>query len=400
MAGNRKPLPRRHVVLDGPLIVHGGAGNEGDPDGRRLSSAFEWYEKLGYTVEATISKKKLREFIEGIYFSKEGGEWVRKKKKPIVGAASLKRLVADKKLTPFGGDDDKVMLDKCVDTSKKAWIVTHDKFDDKRDGDLVIKRQRSKYPGLPWEEIDEFTRGTFNDDGRIISNQHWRVDGKNFYDHEMPRAPPSILYGKYSEIDSLANNLTGLLSKIDEVIEGYDETNPEVKSSMRTRVKKMQFQASAFIELIPKEELGEGEVSALNVQNLRILAKERGLSGYSKMRKAELIRLILDDIPRNKEISDLTTDNTELDKIKRKRKRKRNLKTVNIEPSEFFENLFSKMKNPNQWTLFTIPYAHMVAEKPEFHLKSLGVKPVDFIRLHADKIELSMREGHPWVRRK
>ncbi len=296
MAGNRKPLPRKHVVLDGPLIVHGGAGgNQGEPDGRRLSSAFEWYEKLGYTVEATISKKKLREFIEGIYFSKEGDEWVKEQKKPIVGAASLKRLVADNKLTPFGGDDDKVMLDKCVDTSKKAWIVTHDKFDDKTDGDLVIKRQRSNYPSLPWREIDEFTRGTFNDGGRIISNQHWRVNGKNFYDHEMPRAPPSILYGKYSEIDSLANNLTGLLSKIDGVIEGYDETNPEVKSSMRTIVKNMQFQASAFIELIPKEELGEGEVSALNVQNLRILAKERGLSGYSKMRKAELIRLILDE---------------------------------------------------------------------------------------------------------
>ena len=396
MAGTRKPLPRRHVVLDGPLIVHGGAGGEGQ-DGRRLSSAFEWYEKLGYTVEATISKKKLREFIEGIYFSKEGDKWVRKEKKPIVGAASLKRLVADNKLAPFGGDDDKVMLDKCVDTSKKAWIVTHDKFDDRVEGDSVIKRQRSKYPDLPWGEIDEFTRGTFNKDGRIISNQHWRVDGKNFYDHEMPRAPPSILYGKYSEIDSLANNLTQLLSKIDGVLEGYAESNLENKSSMRTRVQKMQIQASAFIELIPKEELGEGDISALSVKNLRILAKERGLSGYSKMKKAELIRLILDDIPSNKEISDLTIDNTELDKSKEDFIRE---KTANIEPAEFFENLFSKMENPNQWGAFTTPYSLMIADKPEFHLKSLGVKPVDFIRLHADKIELSLRKGHPWVRRK
>ena len=300
---SRKYALRGRVVLDGPLIVHGGAGGEG-VDGRRLASAFQCYEKLGYSVEATISKGKYREFIEGIFYDRVGNEWVKKQKKPIVGAASIKRLLADGKLSKIQGDDDKVMLDKCLEKGKEAWIVTHDKFDDIRREGEVTKRQRSKYPNLDWDEIDEFTRGTINRNGRIFSNKHWYVEGKDFYDHEMPPAPPKILFGKFSEIRELANELTLLLSNIDGLLEDLGEKPTDNKSSMRTRIKKMQFQATNFINLIPKEELGLEEVSALSVPDLRRLAKARGLSGYSKLKKKELVDLIMNDIPENTGVED------------------------------------------------------------------------------------------------
>jgi len=392
----RKYAPRRRVVLDGPLIVHGGAGGEG-VDGRRLASAFQWYEKLGYSVEATISNGKCREFVKGTHFTQVDGEWVKEQKKPIVGAASIKRLLADKKLFKFPGDDDKVMLDKCLEKGNESWIVTHDKFDDiLRDG-KATKRQRSKYPELDWEQIDEFTRGTTNQNGRIISRKHWYVEGKEFFDHEMPRAPPKILFGKFSRIKESANELQLLLSDIDGLLEDLGEKPTNNKSSMRTRIKKMQNQASSFIELIPNEELDEEEISALNVQNLRILAKQRGLSGYSKLKKADLILLIMENKPEIKKISGLTLDDSGLDGSTEKIVRER---TKNIDYTAFFENLFLQMKNPDQWTVFTTPYAHMVKEKPEFHLKSMGVNAIDFLKLHPDKVEISQRKGHPWIRKK
>jgi len=305
---SRKYALRRRVVLDGPLIVHGGVGGEG-VDGRRLASAFQCYEKLGYSVEATISKSKYREFIKGIYYDKVGNKWVKKEKKPIVGAASIKRLFADGKLFKFQGDDDKVMLDKCLEKGKEAWIVSHDKFDDIRRDGKVTKRQRSKYPNLDWDEIDEFTRGTINRNGRIISNKHWYVEGKDFYDHEMPPAPPRILFGKFSKIRALSNDLTLLLSDIDGVLEDLGEKPTDNKSSMRTRIKKMQFQATSFINLIPKDEFGLEEVSALIVPDLRRLAKARGLSGYSKLKKKELIDLIMKDTPENTGVEEAKTQN-------------------------------------------------------------------------------------------
>ena len=397
MASKNDSSSRRHVVLDGPLIVYGGAGGE-SPDGRRLASAFEWYEGLDYTVEATISNKKFREFVEGTFYAREGESWVKKKKKPVDGAQTLKRLMADGKLSKYRGDDDKVMLDKCIKKDKKAWIVTHDKFDDRVNSDgTITKRQRSKYPHLPWDEIDKFTRGTMNYDGRIESRKHWYVDGKDFFDHEMPKAPPKLLHGKFSGIRKLANDLTTLLTTMDGELEELGESKTDNKSSMRTRIKKMQFQASNFIDLIPNEELVEEDVSALTVQNLRILAKQRGLSGYSKMKKADLILLIMENKPAIKKISGLTLDDGGLDDSTEKIVRER---TKNIDHIAFFENLFLQMKRPDQWTVFTTPYAHMVKEKPEFHLKSMGVNAIDFLKLHPDKVEISQRKGHPWIRKK
>ena len=96
---------------------------------------------------------------------------------------------------------------------------------------------------MDWDEIDEFTRGTINRNGRIISNKHWYVEGKDFYDHEMPPAPPRILFGKFSKIRALSNDLTLLLSDIDGVLEDLGEKPTDNKSSMRTRIKKMQLKS-------------------------------------------------------------------------------------------------------------------------------------------------------------
>ena len=313
---SRKYAPRRRVVLDGPLIVHGGVGGEGE-DGRRLESAFQWYEKLGYSVEATISNRKYIEFTSGKVREKVGNEWVKKKRKPIVGAASLQRLFREGKIFKFRGDDDKVMLDKCLEKGKEAWIVTHDKFDNIQHQGKEKKRQRSKYPNLDWDEIDEFTRGTVKLNGRIFSNKHWYVEGKDFYDHEMPPAPPKILFGKFSKIRELSNELTFLLSNIDGLLENLDEKSIDNKSLMRSRIKKMHIQATNFINLIPKEELDLEEVSALSVPDLRKLAKAGGLSGYSRLKKKELVDLIMNDS--KKELVDLIMNDTPENKMEKRK---------------------------------------------------------------------------------
>jgi hypothetical protein len=84
----------------------------------------------------------------------------------------------------------------------------------------------------------------------------------------------------------------------------------------------------------------------------------------------------------------------------KKKERSVREKTKDIDSSAFFESLFSKMENPAQWTIFTVPYSQMVKEKPEFHLKSKGVSPTDFLKLHRDKVEISQRNGQPWIRKK
>ena len=138
-------------------------------------------------------------------------------------------------------------------------------------------------------------------------------------------------------------------------------------------------------------------ISGKSVKDLRMIAKERGLSGYSNLKKTELISLINDSTTKSVEIHDLTIDDVKLDKAAGEAILR---KTENIDLEEFFQCLFSHIQKSGEWSALATPYAHMVAEKPEFRLHSMGVKLTDFLRLHRDRVELGQRKGHPWIREK
>ena len=136
-------------------------------------------------------------------------------------------------------------------------------------------------------------------------------------------------------------------------------------------------------------------LSGKSVKDLRMIAKERGLSRYSNLKKKELISLINDNSTKSLEVLGITIDDVKLDKTTGEEILR---KTENIDLEEFFRCLFSHVQKSGEWCALATPYAGMVAEKPEFRLHSMGVKLTDFLRLHRDRVELGQRKGHPWFR--
>ena len=54
---------------------------------------------------------------------------------------------------------------------------------------------------MDWDDIDERTRGTEKPfDGRVVSKKHWKVDGIDFHDPLMPKAPKELLSDEYTQV--------------------------------------------------------------------------------------------------------------------------------------------------------------------------------------------------------
>ncbi|MDD4987656.1 MAG: Rho termination factor N-terminal domain-containing protein, partial [Candidatus Izemoplasmatales bacterium] len=66
------------------------------------------------------------------------------------------------------------------------------------------------------------------------------------------------------------------------------EVKPEVKAEVKPEVK-----AEVKPEVKPEATLSQTDLEAKTVQELRELAKEMNITGYSKLRKAELIDVLL-----------------------------------------------------------------------------------------------------------
>ncbi len=369
------------MVLDAPNIIYG--GNE-IPDGRRLLSAKIWSEKLGYTVEAVINRGTLRRFIN----PKKGQE-------PIQGSEALKSLLADGTLASTKEDDDKVILDKCTMRTKKAWIVTHDKFDDRKKVDGTVEpRQRSKYPDLPWDEIDKYTRGTQKYGNRIESGRHWRVEGIEFFDHEMPSAPKPVLLGKYARVRDLAEDLPGLLMQLDGELEILVYQNDDEKINLlRDDVKSILSNVNDFLDRIPEQEYALDDLLSLSTSELERLAIRKGLSEYVSGERRGLIQLLIEDSHMlgnqiTKALTDPTKESADLRLVKEglgsTHRSQTIAKTADIDPRIFFETMFSYMDDPNEWTDFHAPYEKMIESMPEFNLKRKGVVPFFYLKLHKD----------------
>ena len=268
--------------------------------------------------------------------------------------------------------------------SKKAWIVTHDKFDDRKKSDGTVEpRQRSKYPDLPWDEIDKYTRGTQKYENRIESGRHWRVEGIEFFDHEMPNAPPPFLLGKYARVRDLAEDLPGLLMQLDGELEilGYQNDDEEI-NVLRENVKSILSDVNDFLDCIPEPNYALDDLLSLSASELEQVAIRKGLSEYVSGGRRGLIQLLIDDSPEmrdqiTKAMSDPTTQNPDLRLVKEGldpvHRSQTMTKTADIDPRIFFETMFSYMDDPNEWTDYDIPYGKMIESIPEFNLKRKGV---------------------------
>ena len=266
---------RRKVWIDAANVIHQDPETV-SPDGRILTSAFECYEKLGYEVGAIMTYRSFHYY----------------KLRKIPGFKALKDLKAAKKLRVVNFDDDKHLLDLCV--KERAWLVTYDKFDTKKSDDgSEIERQRALYPDLPWEEIDEYTRGTKRrEDGRILSNQHWSVRENVFYDPEMPKAPRSLFSTKLSKLIESIDELDLLLVKMDGIAEQYNEEDLPNRVDIRKRIKILQGRAKGLRDVMPDAELDEDSLSGYTVVELKSIAKGMGISGRSNKKKEQLIQMI------------------------------------------------------------------------------------------------------------
>ena len=279
---------RRKVLLDASNIMHANPDSDKDeegnsiPDGKILSSAFEVYEKLGYTVEAIMK--------EGAY------NWHEREKYP--GLSTLKKLKKSDKLHPVPYDDDKHLLDLTAPEGIViAWLVTHDKFDDRTRDGVTTQRQRTLYPELPWDEIDKYTRGTEKrKDGSIESHRHWSVRGTKFYDPEMPKAPKRLFQTTFGEINDTIEDLDRTLIKLDALLESHQDDELPDKKKLKKRLAHMQHQALELKSEIPADRVDEDSLPDHTVVELKAIAKEMGITGCSNKKKDQLIQMIKDHI--------------------------------------------------------------------------------------------------------
>ena len=274
---------RTKVLLDASNIMYHGSATDEEgndiPDGNVLQSAFEWYEKLGWPTEAVMSKQSYKMH-----------NW-----KKCPGASVLSKLVKSGKLDATSLDDDAILLYRAVE--EEAYIVTHDKFDDKvRDG-KTTERQRSQHPDLPWDEIDKYTRGTEKQkDGTIKSGKHWHVSGTAFYDPDMPRAPKRIFENKFNELFKATEDLESVLTKLGSLLEGHSEDDLPKKAILGKRLTHMHEQALRMKADIPEDKLDEESLDGHTVVELKSIARDLEISGRSNKKKEQLIQMIKDHI--------------------------------------------------------------------------------------------------------
>ena len=174
---------RRAVVLDGSNIVSSTADIDGT-DGRILLSAIEFYESLGYTVIPVMASGTIG--------------YMKKNNHP--GAQTLAVMAGNKSIVTFSDGDDEGIIQ--IALRRNGWIVTYDTFSHgKKDKEgNKIPPEREKYPEGDWDDIDDRTRGTEKlPDGRVVSKKHWKVDGIDFHDPLMPKAPKELLSSEYTQ---------------------------------------------------------------------------------------------------------------------------------------------------------------------------------------------------------
>ncbi len=230
---------RRAVVLDGSNIVASTADADGT-DGRILLSAIEFYESLGYTVIPVMASSTIG--------------YMKKNNHP--GAQTLAVMARNKSIRTFSDGDDEGIIQ--IALRRNGWIVTYDTFSHgKKDKEgNKIPPEREKYPEWDWDDIDERTRGTEKlSDGRVFSQKHWKVDGIDFHDPMMPKAPKELLSSEYSEF---RRDLQVATRRIDRILVFLGEAEPDELTKVMTRkIVTIRKEITEVGEMIPTTQLPE-----------------------------------------------------------------------------------------------------------------------------------------------
>jgi hypothetical protein len=267
------------VVLDGSNIAHGGSGGSG-LDGRRVVSAISLYREKGYDVIPV--------------FKAETYHYMRTKGKP--GFKQLRKLEDEGILLLFKKNDDHLAIVLALEHN--AWLITHDTF-------KTFKKEEPKERRLHPEwfengELDALTRGTFEeDDGWISSGHDWKVKDTEFYDPDMPKAPPSSEFSEFDEISRSAWKIVEDIQKLQFSLDEIDSVGN--KQGMRISLGNARKQITDFVSALPKDSKMEGRdiantLNSLSMTRLREVCRNRGIKRYSKLKKNELIREITNHI--------------------------------------------------------------------------------------------------------
>ena len=247
----------RTVVLDGSNIISSGGNGA---DGRILCSAIEFYENLGYIVIPVMALRTIGHMLMN--------------KRP--GSHVIARMKKNNEIRTFAVDDDVAVIR--IADKRNGWIVTYDTFSHGKEDEEgnVTPSERERYPDWDWDDIDERTRGTEKKpDGHMVSGRHWGVDGTDFYDPSMPKAPKELLSGEYAEF---RRNLNVAIRSMDRITIFLDEQEPEeltLTKIMGKKTARIRREIAELIEMVPTSQLPEdATIDKFLVAELRQLIEE------------------------------------------------------------------------------------------------------------------------------
>ena len=355
---------RRHVVLDGSNIIWGGSGENNSPDINRLFSAIAFYEELDYSVISVMSRK----------------QWdaIRFREKEV--AKRINSELRQHGKLQLADEDDILVIHLAL--KNNAWLITQDTFQDKIDKktkEVTKKRERSLNPELDWDDIDSRTRGTKKSNrGRITSGHHWNVEGSDFFDPTMPRAPPSYLFSEYENIRKMSREVRHLLDNIHtelDELELEDEEIPLMDRYVGQALNKILALESIIPDLrIPPRDQLEG----LTVVKLKEICRNQGLAVSGN--KGDLIeRLSTKENEKVEEQTSLIKSSTKT-------------KNGSFTKKEFIEELFAG-RTSDKPVQFAELYNKLIQREPKFNLKQQSIKPSVYIQGCSNLIEIEIRKN-------
>ena len=388
----RKEQPRTTVVLDGSNIVYGGwRAHDQLTNGHRLISAINLYQSKGYEVIPCM-KGNTFFYMSGDYVNFNSGEKVPKSP----GYDALNRITekdSEPKIRFYKKDDDLHIIHLALE--KNAWIVTNDTFEDKlnRDTGETTPRERSNYPELDWEKIDEMTWGTNPTNRGVKSNDTWRTEESAFLHPTLKPAPAVVITDENSELRGLLKELGIILDEIDKITENHENPELEYVREIRHHVGYQHIRYRKMLELLPKPTIPtEDELRSMTVEVLKEICRNLGLkvSGL----KGKLVKRIIEgsdnrESPLEEDVEEaLESDKMESDDI------------IGFTKEEFVEALLSSKVKKGRET-YAEAYKKLIDENPRFNLKECGIKPNWYLEECSELIDFEIRvsgkQHHYWI---
>ena len=375
---------RVNVVIDGSNVIAGGS-RSADSDGHRLISAIELYEEKGYTV--------LPRMKYGTYW------WMKKNDgKTSRGFEVIDRLVREKKKLGIDiliEDDDLYIINLALE--KNAWLVTNDTFESyyNKDSEEVL-RERATHPDIDWSELDQYTWGTSPDrEGRVRTNEDWRVDGSNFLHPRLPQAPGMNIKDDNSQLRVLLRDLGKILGEIEILAENHPDQDSDHINHIKMEIGHLRDRHREMIYIIPDLAISSSsdELSSMSVEVLKEYCSHLGIKKSGL--KSEIIGRIIEQTSNdnNKNIDDENEARVEnMDQI---------LATLGFSKHQFVSTLMSFKKSKGERQSFASTYCDLIDKYPRYNLKKHGIKASWFLGECKEIIDYEIREKdgskHYWI---